>query len=424
MPGHTYQSAVKFILSREFFGMKLGLENIRSFLDDIGSPQTKYKTIHISGTNGKGSTAAMVASILKHQGYKTGLFTSPHLVSFRERIRVNDRLISEKTITEFVDKYRKELTKRKLSFFELVAALAFYHFAKAKIDIAVIETGLGGRLDATNVLNPIVTVTTQIGKDHLEILGDTLPKIAREKAGIIKPDTPHVIGIMPPYIEKLFNRKCRKLNAPLVKLRDIDVLFKPFDLKIDYKSDKFNFKDLEPSLIGVHQLHNAALSILISETLITNGVKIKKSSITNGIENTNWKARFQIQKKRNKPLHIYDVSHNASGVESFVESFKLKFPSRKAHILTGFVKRKEHQKMFGYLSKIAEFYALVPLSTKRTTDIKELIKQIDFKAVPYRKFGKIETAYNYILKNCSKDDIVIILGSHYLVGEFFEKYKI
>ncbi|HWR83019.1 MAG TPA: Mur ligase family protein, partial [Candidatus Deferrimicrobium sp.] len=197
MPKHTYRQAERFLLSREFFGMKLGLENITRFLDFIGSPQRAYPTIHIAGTNGKGSVAAMLDAILRAAGYKCGLYTSPHLVDMRERIRVNGRKIPAPSVAAFVDRHRPELTKRKLSFFEVMTALALEHFEKTRVDVAVIETGLGGRLDATNVLAPLLTIVTDISHDHMDILGASLTKIAREKAGIIKPSTPHLVGLLP-----------------------------------------------------------------------------------------------------------------------------------------------------------------------------------------------------------------------------------
>ena len=206
MRKHSFVSAEKYILSREFFGMKLGLENITEFLSDLDNPQKKYLTIHISGTNGKGSTASILAAIFQENGYKTGLFTSPHLVSLRERIRVNGNLISKNSVTGFINRNRLELSRRKLSFFELISAMAFDYFSRQKVDVAIIETGLGGRLDATNVLHPILTITTGISKDHSEILGNSLPVIAKEKAGIIKPDTPHLVGLIPKNTFKVFHR--------------------------------------------------------------------------------------------------------------------------------------------------------------------------------------------------------------------------
>lgn len=424
MPKHTFHSAEKFVLSREFFGMKLGLENIQTFLDTLGKPQEKYKTIHIAGTNGKGSTAAMLASILQVQGYKTGLFTSPHLISFRERMKVNGKKISKKSLTTFIDRNRKELTRRKLSFFELCAAMAFEYFARCKVDIAVIETGLGGRLDATNVLSPILTLTTSISLDHVEILGNTVSKIAKEKAGIIKPDCPHLIGFLPDKAEQIIKAKCKKQKTRFYKLKKSDVQTHKDKLSFDYQSKLLQIKKISPALIGIHQLDNAALAVKTCEILRSNGMKISKKSIKSGIEQANWAGRFQIKEYKSKPTHIFDVSHNVKGIESFVESFQIKFPNNKAYILTGFVKRKEHQKMFNLLSKISSFYALVPLSTKRTTDVSEMIQQIDFKSVPLKRFAKIESGYNAILKMTNQNDIIIVIGSHYLVGEFFEKYKI
>ncbi len=424
MPKHTYQSAEKFVLSREFFGMKLGLENIRTFLESLDSPQEKQKTIHIAGTNGKGSTASMLASVLQSQGYKTGLFTSPHLISFRERIKVNGRKIPKQSLVAFIDKNRKELTKRKLSFFELCAAMAFDHFAKCKVDIAVIETGLGGRLDATNVLAPILTLTTSISKDHVEILGDTIVKIAKEKAGIIKPTCPHLTGILPDKAQEVMRKTCAKKKTKLYSLKKSKMKIYPDKLSFEYSSKQLNLKKITPSLIGTHQIQNAALVVKAVEILKSNGLKISNKSIKSGIENTLWAARFQIKEYRTKPTHIFDVSHNVKGVESFVESFRIKYPNQTAYILTGFVKRKEHQKIFNLLSRISTYYALVPLSTKRSTDVAEIIKQIDFKAVPCKKYGKIESGYNAILKMTNRNDIIIVIGSHYLVGEFFEKFNI
>ncbi len=424
MPKHTYQSAEKFILSREFFGMKLGLENIRTFLDSLGTPQDKYKTIHIAGTNGKGSTAAMLSSILQSQGYKVGLFTSPHLISFRERMKVNGSKISKQALTSFVDRNRKELTKRKLSFFELCAAMAFEYFARSKVDIAVIETGLGGRLDATNVLSPTLTLTTSISLDHVEILGKTIPKIAKEKAGIIKSDCPHLIGFLPDKAVHIIKEKCKKQKIRLYKLKKSETIINRDRFSFKFKSKLLQIEKITPALVGTYQLQNAALAVKASEILRTQGIRISKKSIKDGIEQANWPGRFQIKRYKNKPTHIFDVSHNVKGVESFVESFQMKFPNKKAYVLTGFVKRKEHQKIFNLLSKISFYYALVPLSTKRSTDVSEMIKQIDFKSVLLKRFAKIESGYNAILKMTNSTDIIIVIGSHYLVGEFFEKYKI
>lgn len=424
MPKHTYSEAEKFVLSREFFGMKLGLENIRNFLQSIDNPQDKYKTIHISGTNGKGSTASMLASILRTQGYKTGLFTSPHLISLRERMNVNGKMIPQKSVAAFIDRHRQQLTKTKLSFFELITAMALDYFARAKVEIAVIETGLGGRLDASNVLKPVLTITTEISRDHLEILGKTLPKIAREKAGIIKKNVPHLIGMMPENAEVVFSKRCRQLKTPLYKLNKNNFKINSDSISFDYNSNGFSLKNIKPSLVGIHQLNNAALATKAVSILNKNKIRISKKALFSGLKNTRWPGRFQIVEYKRKPDHILDVSHNLAGIKAFVETFLLLYPHKKAHIITGFVKRKEHKKIFNNLSKIAASYALVPLNNKRSTDLNELIIQIDFKKVPYKKFGSLKTAYSKLMKSVSPDDIIIIIGSHFLVGEFMDKYNV
>ncbi|NOY87964.1 MAG: bifunctional folylpolyglutamate synthase/dihydrofolate synthase [FCB group bacterium] len=424
MPQHSYASAEKFILSREFFGMKLGLENIKHFLSSVGSPQTKYETIHIAGTNGKGSTAAMLEAVLRAQGYKTGLFTSPHLVSLRERIRVNGKMIPKPAVINFIDKYRQLLVRRKLSFFELLTAMALNYFARVNVEVAVIETGLGGRLDATNVLKPILTITTDISRDHIEILGNSIQKITREKAGIIKEKTPHLIGLLPKTAEEVIRRRCLRMKAPFYKLNRNDFYGNSQEMKLNFNYNGLNIKNLPLSLIGTHQLKNAALVLKALSLINQNGFLVSPKAIYFGIAHTSWPGRFQVVEYKNKPIHIFDVSHNTAGVKSFVESFRWKYPRRKAFIITGFVKRKEHQKIYNSLKAISLLYALVPLATKRSSDLFELIRDIDFHGVPFVKFGSLKTAYLKLLKICSPDDILIIIGSHFLVGEFFEKFKI
>lgn len=422
MPPVSYESAEKYILSREFFGMKLGLENISDFLNIIGTPQNFYKTIHISGTNGKGSTANMLAKILQQQGYKVGLFTSPHLVSFRERMRVDGKLIPKQAVAGFISRNRKLLSKMKLSFFELTTALALDHFRRQKIDIAVIETGLGGRLDATNVLQPILTITTDISKDHMEILGNSLSKIAYEKAGIIKTNTPHLIGLMPDSAVNVFKKRAGVKKTRLIQIKRSEFKHNNEKLSLDFSDNNFKIKNLKPSLIGVHQLKNATLVIKAASVLKDCGIKLSKKAVVEGIKTTIWAGRFQIEKFNNKPVHILDVTHNTGGMVAFVDSFKKIFPNKKAHVLTGFVKRKEHQKLFNSLSEIASDYSLVPLMTKRSVDLNELIGQINFCNIPYKKYGSLRTAYTKLLKISDNDDIIVIIGSHYLVGEFINKF--
>jgi dihydrofolate synthase/folylpolyglutamate synthase len=424
MRKHTYVSAEKFILSREFFGMKLGLDNITGFLGDIGSPQYQYLTIHIAGTNGKGSTASMIAAVLRAAGYKTGLFTSPHLISLRERIQVNGRRISTRSVAAFVDRHRAELTRRKLSFFELVTAMALDHFRRSGVDIAVIETGLGGRLDATNVLAPILTVITDISRDHMEILGSGLARIAGEKAGIIKPSAPNLVGLLPAEAEKVIRSVCARRRAPFHRIERSEFTLDIPRMRLDFKSNGFVFRGLRPSLYGQHQLRNSALALKAVTLLQQAGLAISKKAVYDGLATTHWPGRFQVSIRRNRPAHVFDVGHNAGGVQAFVESFQNRFPEKKSLMIVGFVKKKEHQKMFDALSSIAGEYALVPLKSQRSVPLDELMEQTNWRGIKVRKFSSLEAAYKELLKKSATDDIISVIGSHYLVGEFFGKFNV
>ncbi len=424
MPKHSYVSAERFILSREFFGMKLGLENITAFLNSIGSPQNGYRTIHIAGTNGKGSVAAMMEAILRTAGYKTGLFTSPHLCDLRERIRVCGRKIPRPSVAAFVDRHRSELTRRKLSFFEVVTALALCHFRRTGVEVAVIETGLGGRLDATNVLQPVLTVTTDISRDHMEILGSTLEKIAREKAGIIKQSVPHLIGLLPREAREIVRAQCRHRGAPFFRLKKNEFSIHKTTMQLDFQYNGLSLRQLAPNLYGLHQLRNSALVLKAISILNNDGLPVPDAAVPEGLMRTRWPGRFQVVKKRGRPFLVFDVCHNTAGIAAFVEAFRSRFPGRKTHIITGFVKRKEHQAMFDLLSDVAAEFLVVPLRTRRSADAKELFTGINWRSVPTRRCGSLGIAYRRLLKTCSGDDIITVTGSHFLVGEFFEKYRL
>ncbi|MBD3403720.1 hypothetical protein GF420_12550 [candidate division GN15 bacterium] len=309
--------------------------------------------------------------------------------------------------------------KKKLSFFELVTALALDHFARQEVDIAVIETGLGGRLDATNVLQPILTVTTDISRDHVEILGSSIRKIAWEKAGIIKPDVPHLIGTLPPEAERVIRDVCKKQHAPLFRVRKSRMQIDGKRLQLSYHTDRFRVERLAPSLPGSHQLRNLALVLEACTIVRDRGFgRVSKKAIVSGVRQIDWPGRFQVIRNNGSPTLVLDVAHNARGMEAFVDSFERVFPGRRATVIVGFVKRKPHQAMFDSLSRIAHSYALVPLSNKRTIDMAEMMASLKWRGIDRQRFGSVRTAYNRVLKNAEPDDIIIVVGSHYLVGEF------
>jgi dihydrofolate synthase/folylpolyglutamate synthase len=413
-----YKSALRFILSRELFGMKLGLENISNLLNSLGHPEKKLAAIHIAGTNGKGSTAAYIDSILRKAGYKTGIFTSPHLVDFRERVRVNGDQINERYITSFIAKHRKEISKNKITFFELCTALAFNYFADRRVDIAIIETGLGGRLDATNTITPLVSIITDISYDHTHILGRTLKKIAYEKAGIIKRNVPALIGLMPPSAKKEIRQiaKLRKSKIHCLSEKNFRQNKQPF--LFDYRHGLMKFSNLESSLPGVHQIRNSALSIRAMEILGEKGYKISNQAIRDGLKNAHWPGRFQILYKPDQPTVILDVGHNPGGFKAMTDCFKALYPKRKAKILIGMVSLKDLEKSLISVPSIAKQAIVAPLKTHRTANPLRIAKILKNRKIDVSLSKSIKSAARRMIDLSSPDDIIIICGSHYGVGEF------
>jgi dihydrofolate synthase / folylpolyglutamate synthase len=413
-----YQSALRFILSREMFGMKLGLENISDLLDKMDNPQNKFHSIHIAGTNGKGSTAAYIDSILRQAGYKTALFTSPHLVDFRERIKVNGALINEAYITRFIEKYKKLIARKKITFFEVCTALAFSYFADKKVDIAVIETGLGGRLDATNTLRPLLSIITDISYDHTSILGKTLPKIAFEKAGIIKESVPVLIGILPSSARQIIAKTARRRSASLASVSPGDFSRSGRDFSFDYHRDGLMMRNLRSSLPGRHQVTNAAVAVQAIGMLGDSGFRINRTDIRKGLENTYWPGRFQFVRRRGKPLVILDVGHNPAGAGAMAACFREMFPRQKADMVIGLVNTKDLRRTIKPLIPIVKRVAVARLDTPRTAAPGEIASLFNRKVTRVETFARLTTAARKMINSAALDDIIIVCGSHYGVGEF------
>ena len=321
------QPILNYMYRLERFGMKLGLEVITDLLQHLGNPHLKFKSIHIAGTNGKGSTCAFLASILQEAGYKTALYTSPHLVKFNERIKVNGKDISDQDLAFLAKKIKKIAEQHKIepTFFEFTTALAFLYFAQQKVDIAVIETGLGGRLDATNVLNPFISVITTISFDHQKHLGDTLEKIAQEKAGIIKQEGMMVTGERSPAAVAVFRKECQKKHASLFILgRDYKIIESNLHRQVFESSGNY----YEIKLLGEHQIHNALLATLTIELLREKGINCSTKDIQQGLKNASWPGRLQFFGKN----ILVDCAHNVEGMKTLVE-FLQKLPRRKVLIL-------------------------------------------------------------------------------------------
>lgn len=412
-----YSAAIDFILRRELFGVKLGLDNISKMLNRIDNPQNGFQSVLIAGTNGKGSSAAYIESIFRQAGFKTGIFTSPHLVDYRERIRVNGRQIDKDYVTDFIGKYKGIISRNRITFFETCTALAFAYFADKKVDMAVVEVGLGGRLDATNTLMPALSIITDISFDHVHILGDTLTKIAYEKAGIIKPGVPALIGIMKPEPRHEIARVCRERKAPLTYLRPADFVSNGRPFRFDYIGEGLGLNKIAPSLPGYHQTKNAALAVKAIELLRRDGFRIGRGHIRNGLRLAEWPGRFQIIKVPGKPTLILDVGHNPAGIKAMVECFKTLYPGRKADIVIGFVKNKDIEQSIEYIQPITARVEVVRLNTHRTadpTDVASYFKKI--KSV--RISDSVVESFKRLVNSADPDDIIIICGSHYAVGDF------
>lgn len=376
-----------------------GLKNILDLAESLGNPQNKFKSIHIAGTNGKGSTANMLASILQETGLKVGLFTSPHLKDYRERIRINGEMISEEAVIQFIEDNKEELGQNKYSFFEMNTAMAFQYFAEEKVDIAIIETGLGGKLDSTNIITPILSIITSIGIDHSNILGSSLKEIAYEKGGIIKKGIPVVIGETLNETKTVFEAIAKELNSPILY------------------SDKLKKIAYELELKGNYQQYNANTVLKSIEELIEQGYLITEEHIVKGLKgvskNTGLLGRWQ--KLGEKPLIICDTGHNAHAIKILVEQI-LEQEYEKLHIVFGMVSDKDIDDVLRLLPKDAVYYFCAP-NTNRAMNA-GVLKE---KASKYNLFGKsfesIALALKAAKETANERDMIFIGGSNFVIAE-------
>lgn len=405
---------------------KADLDNTIAICGLLGDPYKKFRSIHVAGTNGKGSTSHMLASILQEAGYKVGLYTSPHLKDFRERIRINGKMIAKKYVVDFVGKYKVDFEKIKPSFFEMTVGLAFQYFADKKVDVAVIEVGLGGRLDSTNVINADLSVITNISYDHMALLGDTLPKIAYEKACIIKKNGLVVIGETQPEIKHVFIEKARKENASLVyadkwvevkniKNKTGEMRFDIFNKKM---GESMTASPLSCPLTGIYQQKNIA-TVMASVMLLNDAKKylIPVSAIRKGfknvIKNTSLQGRWQILGV--KPLIVADTAHNEAGIKEIVKQIGIT-PHNKLHIVFGVVNDKDVNGILKLLPKTAVYY-FCKAKLPRALDEKELTALAKTFGLNGRPYRSVRTALKAASLNASGKDLIYIGGSTFVVAE-------
>ena len=375
---------------------KKDLTNILALSKELGFPEQKFKSIHVAGTNGKGSTSHILASILQEAGYKVGLYTSPHLKNFTERIRINGVEISEEKVTEFINGNKDFLEQQKMSFFEMTVGLAFDYFASEKVDIAIIEVGLGGRLDSTNSITPEVAVITNIGLDHTQFLGETLPEIAFEKAGIIKKNIPVVIGEEQAAVKGVFIAKAAKEGAPI---------YFASDASETYISD----------LVGDYQIQNSKTAAAAIKRL--KGFQVSKENIKNGllnvVKNTNLKGRWQVLQEH--PKVICDTAHNKEGLAIVLNQLK-KEPFKKLHIVLGVVADKKLETILPLFPGSADYYFCKPAISRGLSEVVLEANAKKFGLVG-EKYSSVKLALKSALLNANQEDIIYVGGSTFVVAE-------
>lgn len=426
----NYSQAIEFIYSTiPMFHLvgkkayKADLKNTLALDKHLKNPHKSFKSIHIAGTNGKGSVSHMLASVLQDSGFRTGLFTSPHLKDFRERIKVNGLMISEDEVAGFVTKNKSFIEEIQPSFFELTTLMAFDHFREHEVEYAIIETGLGGRLDSTNIIKPIISVITNISWDHADLLGDSLTKIAKEKAGIIKQNIPVVVGEFQDGINLVFEDKADDLNAELTYADKIyfvkDSIQTVDDMQMFRieKNKKPFLEGLKTPLLGNYQKKNVATVLASIEKLKEKGLQITDSNIYRGIKNvinsTGLKGRWQILS--HKPMIICDTGHNEGGIKQIVAQLE-KIKKDKLHIVFGMVADKEVNKILELLPKDAIYY-FTNADSPRALKADELNKMAIEFGLRGESFSSVQAAYIKAKSFAKPDDVVFIGGSTFVVAE-------
>jgi dihydrofolate synthase/folylpolyglutamate synthase len=438
-----YQATIDYLYSRLPMFSRIGaaaikkdLDNTISICDFLGNPQHKFKTIHVAGTNGKGSTSHMLASIFQEAGYKTGLYTSPHLYDFRERIKVNGQMCSQDFVVNFTSKMKGLIETIEPSFFEITVGMAFEYFALEKCDIAIIETGLGGRLDSTNIIHPELSIITNIGWDHMALLGDTLPAIASEKAGIIKKETPVVISESATETNLVFDQKAASLNAPIYYAEDF---IENKNYQNNWNAALFEFTQplihlvdaplftkaftVECDLPGEYQSKNLKGVLVATQLLSTMGWKLNSNKVLKGLlnikKNTGLMGRWECIQET--PRIILDVAHNVHGITALLKQLK-KIAFDELHIVTGMVKDKDIDAVINLLPANAKYYYTQSHIPRALAAI-ELAEKGNAMGRMGKHFDNVNIALAEANKNANPKDLILVIGSIFLVAEVNRNYQ-
>jgi dihydrofolate synthase/folylpolyglutamate synthase len=415
----TYSSAIEYLYGLQKHGIKLGLETMRTLLGRLGNPERRFRSLHIGGTNGKGSTAAMAAAMLQAAGYRVGLYTSPHLVDFRERIRVNQVMIAEAQVTELTQRLRA-IVQSDLAptFFELTTAMAFLHFAESGVDVAVLEVGLGGRFDATNVVEPEACAITTIALDHQEHLGTTEAAIGFEKAGIIKSGVPVVVGRIDGPAWDVIRTTAADRGAPLMRLgKDFQAIGSGPDA-FSYHSRSRRFDGLTCVLAGRHQLDNAACAVALLEAAEGRGISVNEEAVRRGLQSVQWEGRLDVLERG--PVLLLDGAHNPAAAHVLAEylaEWSATRPEARLILVLGMMRDKDHQRFVEPLHRLVSEVVLTQADMARSSSVQELREVIGSQFPLCHVAPSAADALALAKSRATAQDLICVTGSLMLVGE-------
>lgn len=419
MVSGRYRDWLDYLYGLESHGIVFGLANIRNILKSLGNPHEKLKTIHIGGTNGKGSTAAMIHAILSRCGYRVGLYTSPHLISFTERIRIDDREITEGEVVRLTEQIRGAIRKRGIpetfTFFDFTTAMAVLYFVEECVDLAIVEVGLGGRLDSTNVVDPLLAIITNISLEHQDYLGDTLEEVALEKAGIIKKGRGIVTAATQPKVLDLLRRVSLKKRAPLLRVgRDFRGR-KVGPRRFHYHGRKLNLRNLELNLAGRHQVTNAITALGAIEMIGENGYRIKDEAIYEGLRGVQWSGRLEVVME--SPTVLLDGAHNPGAAKSLKDAILEEFTYERLLLVLGIMNDKDYRRIISTLVPLADTTVLCKPRCERAALPQVLLNEVTRIEKRGRIVEDVREAVQYLLSRATERDLICITGSFYTIGE-------
>lgn len=419
MSRNNYQESLDYLYGLEKFGMIFGLTKVEAILEAIGNPHREIQAIHIGGTNGKGSTAAMIASILQKEGYRTGLYTSPHLIRFTERIKINGKEIEQEEVAEMAKWMRGRVEEAKVplpfTFFDFTTALALLYFKQKAVDLAVLEVGLGGRLDSTNVVDPLLSIITNIARDHEEQLGRSLLKIAGEKAGIIKKGRPLLTAATQPQVLQFFSKICRERKSPYYRVGKDLRYVQNGNRNFDYEGLHRKLWNISLNLGGPHQIINATTALGAMEVLDDLGYAVSKDAMIEGVREVEWPGRLELV--CSSPRVVLDGAHNPAGALALKESIEKEFEFRHLNLILGVMRDKDISSILRLLAPLAHHLILTRPHTDRAAPPALLLKTLGKNGGKAEIVEDLEGAIEKGLSMTKEDDLLCITGSLYTVGE-------